>query len=148
MSAIAWLLLAFSVPVQSGEVPVLEASSSVDKPATAGFFTLTWSADSATRFEIQEAGNRDFSDARRRYLGSDQATTVTGKRDGTYYYRARVVAATGQPGTWCEPVAVRVAHHSLERAWLFFGIGAVVFIASLIVILRGAGRVAGQEGVS
>ena len=121
-------------------------SSNASTPATAGYYTLSWSADEATGFELEEASEAGFADAFTRYRGADLATTVTGKRDGRYYYRVRAFDSAGEPGPWSETVTVEVAHHSLGRAWLFFATGALVFILSLVTILRGARALHGEEG--
>jgi hypothetical protein len=97
-----------------------------------GVFQLTW-ADRGTVI-LEEARRPDFSDARPIYTGNDNGTTLSGKSDGDYYYRVR--------GTLIDAIAegemrVEVRHHPLSRALGFFALGAVVFIATVTLIVRG-----------
>jgi hypothetical protein len=48
----------------------------------------------------------------------------------------------GRVYPWSEPVTVTVAHHPLSRAVAFFTVGALVFLATLGLIVRGARRFA------
>lgn len=107
--------------------------------ATAGYYQLTWdAADSGNgEFQLQEANRPDFSDASLLYQGPDKATVVTGRPDDTYYYRVRLLDAQSMPGAWSDAVKVEVEHHPLSRALTFFIVGAVVFIAILVVIVVG-----------
>ena len=115
----------------------------VDAPlSNAGFYKVSWevsgevsgqpSADAARTFELQEARDADFTQPVSVYKGPDHARTFSGRADGTYYYRLRI-AQTG--ADWSAPAQVQVAHHPLTRAWMFFAMGAVVFVATLILIL-------------
>ena len=109
--------------------------------ATAGYYQLEWAnADADVDFEIQEADNPDFSNPDQIYQGPDRATVITGRSDGTYYYRARLRDKNGMAGDWSSTVKVRVEHHPLTRAFGFFAAGAVVFLAILIAILAGNRR--------
>ncbi len=111
----------------------LEADTDV---ATAGNFQLRWSAEGPV--EIEESADPEFASARVIYVGSDQARVQSGMPDGTWFYRARAAGA-GQ-SSWSEPVHVTVRHHSLERAFGFFALGAAVFAMTLALIMRGARR--------
>lgn len=114
--------------------------------ATAGYYQLTWQADhAAAAYQIQEATDPDFSDTDLLYQGQDLATVVTGRSDGHYYYRARVIDTQGMPGQWSTPTAVKVKHHSLTRAFGFFTVGAIVFIAIFIAIATGNRKHRGKE---
>jgi hypothetical protein len=58
--------------------------------------------------------------------------------DGTYRYRIRAVEIeTGRSGPWSAVYRVHVRHHPLSRAFGFLALGAVVFFATLGVILVG-----------
>jgi hypothetical protein len=61
---------------------------------------------------------------------------MTGLPNGRYTYRIRVVE-NASPGPWSTPASVTVAHHSLIRAFSFFGVGLLVFLATIALILRG-----------
>ena len=116
--------------------------------ATAGYYQLKWqNGDEHVRFVIEEADNPAFDDAHRLYQGQDRATVITGRPDGIYYYRARIVGTNGSTGAWSDTVKVEVDHHPLSRALGFFSVGAIVFIAILVAILIGNRRYHIKESV-
>ena len=95
-----------------------------------GYYQLRWEAEEPIR--LVEASSPDFADARALYSGTDTGRVVSGKPDGTWYYRlesadgARILSS---------PATITVRHHSLVRAFSFFALGAVVFCATLGLIL-------------
>lgn len=101
--------------------------------ATAGYFVLDWQAPPG-RFELRE--RRGDGPHRILYSGPDTARLISGRPDGAYHYRIRRV---GEP-QWSEAVLVTVEHHPLSRALAFFGLGALVFLATLLLVVRGARR--------
>jgi len=116
--------------------------SSDTELSTAGYFRLNWSIDhselqnSAAEkpdFELQQATQPDFADAFTLYQGPDQATVISGLANNIYYYRVRVA----DNPTWSDKLRVEVKHHSLTRAFGFFGLGIVMFIVTVIVLLKG-----------
>lgn len=113
----------------SAQSPELEANPEV---ATAGFYQLRWY--SARPVEVEESKDPDFSSAEIIYRGSDAARVMSGKPDGDLYYRVRDT----DDGTLSNVVKVAVRHHSLERALAFFSLGAIVFLATLLLIATGA----------
>lgn len=116
--------------------PQLEADQKV---ATAGFYSLSWDgAGPDIVFELQEAHSADFVDGRIRYVGPDTATQLSGQPNGQYFYRVRIVEPAPRASPWSDAVEVEVAHHPLSRAFLFFGIGLVVFLATVALIVRGS----------
>jgi hypothetical protein len=123
------IVLAGAVQAQ-GEAPELQ--SSTDRSDT-GSYTLSWSATGDV--DLQEARRADFSDAQTLYRGPDQATVVSGRLNGTYHYR---LLRNGKP--WGRVVRVEVAHHSLGEATAFLAAGAIVFVATVILILHGHRR--------
>ena len=130
------LLLCLSTAVTTqAQTPAPSISSDSDV-ATAGFYHLSWDAAFA-RIELQEATTPDFRSPTTLYKGTDSATTISGKPDGQWYYRVRVLQDEF-PGPWSDPVEVTVAHHSLSRALMFLTLGIVVFISIVTVIIRGA----------
>ncbi|MGD2112935.1 MAG: fibronectin type III domain-containing protein [Gammaproteobacteria bacterium] len=132
--AVACLLAA--APLQTVHpAPRLDSDRDI---AAAGFYRLAWETD-AERIELQEATGPGFQKPLTLYTGPDRATVISGKPDGTWYYRVR---AAGNPpgGPWSDPVAVTVAHHSLSRALLFLALGVGVFVAIVGVIVRAAGQ--------
>lgn len=138
---LAALLLTFGLaPAGGTSLPASPELSADTTVATAGYFGLSWrpageAGGAPARFELQEAPDPAFAAPRTLYAGPDRATALSGRPDGTYYYRVR---ADGGP--WSPAVAVEVAHHSLARAGLFFALGAAVFVATVMLILRGDAR--------
>ncbi|HZD53399.1 MAG TPA: fibronectin type III domain-containing protein [Woeseiaceae bacterium] len=119
------------------QVPALRAApvelSADTAVATAGFFQLRWQARGAVL--IEEDTEREFTSPRVIYRGADNARVLSGKPDGRWYYRARTA---GSGGAFGEVLEVTVRHHPIERAFAFFALGALVFLATLGVIIRGA----------
>lgn len=111
--------------------------------STDGVYQLSWSDPGDVLLE--ESSSPSFADPRVVYRGGDQATTLTGRPDGVYYYRLRTpdgahaleaeVAGPAEP--W---LSVTVDHHDLSRALAFFGVGLVVFVATAGLVFQGARR--------
>ena len=116
----------------SGEV-FLDAPDSTDT----GHFTLSWGVTeddgSVHFFVVEQAREADFSDARILYEGDATASSMSGLLDGVYHYRARL----SDSDIWSDPIAVVVQHHSLTQAFIFLGMGAVVFLATGVLIIAG-----------
>jgi hypothetical protein len=121
------LILASQVAAQEVQ---LETDTAV---ANAGYFQLRWNASSAV--ELEESTTPDFTAPRRLYSGSDRARVVSGKPDGDWYYRARPVSSGS---SFSNIVKVEVRHHPLKRAVAYFVVGAVVFLATALLIVNGA----------
>jgi len=140
ITALVTLLVTWQLPTAladtSLQVPRLSSDTDI---ATAGFYRLSWQTDGITQVELQEADNPDFAGARLDYEGPDDASVVSGKPNGTWYYRARVISEQ-RAGPWSAAVKVAVAHHPLYRAFMFFGLGVAVFVATLLLVVRGAER--------
>jgi len=119
------------IQAQTAAAPRLSVDNQI---ATAGFFRLNWESD-AEIFELQEASSPGFKETTTPYSGPDRATVISGKPDGTWHYRIRA-SVNGQPGSWSNPVAVTVAHHSLARALMFLVLGFIIFVAIVLTILR------------
>lgn len=75
-----------------------------------GEYTITWDAatGTVTHYELQEARQSDFSDARTVYSGPDLSILITGKIDDTYYYQVRACNGPSCTGylTGSNPVVV------------------------------------------
>lgn len=142
INAVAAVIFSFLISSTSFALE-LQSDTAV---ATAGYYQLTWQADhDVAAYQIQEATEPDFSNASLLYQGQDLATVVTGRSDGDYYYRARVMDAQGVAGQWSTTTEVKVEHHPLTRAFGFFTVGAVVFIAIFIAIAVGNRKQRGRE---
>ncbi|MGW8246714.1 MAG: fibronectin type III domain-containing protein [Acidiferrobacterales bacterium] len=121
----------FLGPVPAIASPKLDSDSSL---SSAGYYQLHWANQHAGSFVLEEAKKPDFTDARILYQGPDTATLVSGRKNGTYFYRVRGEDAGND---WSNSVQVKVVHHPLSRALLFFSLGALVFLATLTMVIRG-----------
>lgn len=101
--------------------------------ASAGYYQLSWQADEPV--VVQESATKDFASARVVYSGADNARVMSGKSDGNWFYRARTA---GSESAFGDVLEVTVSHHPVERAFAFFALGALVFLATLAVIVTGA----------
>lgn len=120
-----WQLPAGAEPVE------IRADTQV---ASAGFYQLSWDTG-PTAVVLQEATSPDFASPRIVYRGADDARVMSGKSNGDWYYRARTAGSESEFGN---VVKVTVEHHPLTRAFGFFALGAIVFLATLGVIIKGA----------
>ena len=123
------------LPARSGALPRLESDTGV---ATAGYYQLQWTVDTPEVVIEETRGNSPTTAII--YKGPDRATLRSGLAAGERSYRAGELDSNGDVIAWSEPVEVTVAHHPLNRALMFFAIGAVVFIATLLLIVGGARR--------
>ena len=134
----AIIFLLFSVHELYAEEPVLSSDQSI---ATAGYYQLSWRApvtdqirDKSAGYILQESDSPGFAAADTIYKGMDTARVISGKPDGNYFYRIRL---DHSGANWSAPIQVTVSHHPLSRAFLFFFIGALVFILIIVAIWRG-----------
>lgn len=133
VTAIVVALLALMAPVVATQAaPGLTTS---DPRPAAGYFRLSW--DGGGPVELEEATQPDFGDARLIYRGADASRAMSGKPDGSWYYRVR--RADG-PAAWSEPLRVEVRHHPLRRALFFFVMGLGVFLATVLLVFGGGAR--------
>ncbi|MDE0451524.1 MAG: Ig-like domain-containing protein [Gammaproteobacteria bacterium] len=72
-----------------------------------GSYAVTWtSLSGATSYELEEKpASGSFANV---YSGSGTSTDITGKADGTYSYRVRACAGTGNCGAWSTTKSVTV----------------------------------------
>jgi hypothetical protein len=128
-------------------MPVVQASPLLHASPVAssdGVIQLHWALD-GRRVELQRAADAAFAHPVTLYRGTDSASLRSGLVDGRYFFRLRALQADGRPGPWSKPLAVRVAHHAALRAWGMFGLGALVFLATLGLVVWGGRREAGDE---
>jgi len=150
------LLIALGLSLfPAAAAPGLDAKPS---RSTDGVYQLSWQATGQVLLE--EARDPGFTDSRIVYRGRDQATTLTGRSDGVYYYRLSPAAPAdasseagseeGRPAAKAErsavPVQVRVEHHSLFRALSVFLVGLAVFAATVRLVLAGPDETVPGEG--
>ena len=133
-----------AAPNAALQPPLLHSNTAV---ATAGYYQLKWRLPSRREavFELQEAARRTFRDPQQLYRGEDLARVLSGRPNGEYFYRIRAISQDGTPGPWSKTVHVRVDYLPLSRAFTFFGMGALAFLATLFVILHGLRRVAREQ---
>ena len=126
------LVLLPALSANAAETMVLSRDQAV---YTAGYYQLSWDMKDASpgAVFILEQKAADAEAAEQIYQGSDTATMISGKPDGSYHYIVR----TDDGSSSSNPLTVTVAHHSLATAFNFFIIGVVVFIFILIAIILG-----------
>jgi len=103
--------------------------------ATAGYFQLTWT-DELNPLQLQESSSPEFTTYKTIYEGNDLARVMSGKSNGNYYYR--LISTEENHRQTSNLIKVTVSHHSLFKAFLFLIAGAIVFVATLILIIMGS----------
>jgi hypothetical protein len=88
-------------------------------------------------FELQRSRDSLFSNARTLYKGSDLASFVSGLPNGDYYFRVRTILDKPGSAAWSKTLLLRVRHQSLVLAFTLFGLGAVVFVSTVLLIIIG-----------
>lgn len=139
------VLAATTVAAANLPAPRWESEQAV---ATEGYYTLHWSLPrdddligEGFVFELAEAPRPDPAAQQPIYRGPDLASTQSGKPNGNYFYRIRVMNPdTGEAGPWSRFQLVEVEHHALPKAFIFLAIGAIVFAATAATILIGDRR--------
>ncbi len=129
------MLFRFVILLVALWVPSLPAFSAdlvlSDDGLAAGYATLSWQEVEGNKFELKENTPTGWHTI---YSGGDRASTLSGLRDGTYEFALWV---DGQP--YGAPLVLTVSHHPLGRAWMFFGVGALMFMALVALLIRRAG---------
>jgi YD repeat-containing protein len=79
------------------------APNSISVPATSssGSYTLSWTAPlsgAVTGYELWEAANSSFTGATIVYSGANTSAPVSGRSDGSYWYRVRACNGAGNCG--------------------------------------------------
>lgn len=105
-----------------------------------GRVVVSWESPSVGQVHLQQGLDRRFNAPSTLYRGNDSASVITGLVDGDYYYRGRLERPDGTFSDWSPMVTVTVSHHSLPRAFSFFLLGLIVFVATLLLIISGARR--------
>lgn len=97
------------------------------EPKLIGAYKISWPGEGEATFVLRENG-------RVVYRGKDGATTLTGRREGSYRY---VVERTGNGSAISQPCEVTVAPPSPLSTWLLFCIGLLVFSTTVVSIVLG-----------
>ncbi len=100
---------------------------------TSGHVRLDWVSEEGERFTLEQATSGNFQDARVIYEGPDKASFISGLKNGVYYFRIK-----SDGGDWSDQVKAVVEYQSLSLAFSLFTVGAVVFIFTTLVIIRGS----------
>ncbi|MCB0608812.1 MAG: hypothetical protein KDD12_13945 [Lewinella sp.] len=111
-----------------------------------GYFKLIWATgkepagvDNAPEFLLQQSTDSNFGSPVVLYQGPDLATFISGLENGTYYFRLKAIDPQTREGSaWTAPLAVVVRHHPLALSLTLFGLGAIVFLATLAIVVSGA----------
>ncbi|MCB0520690.1 MAG: hypothetical protein H6577_22805 [Lewinellaceae bacterium] len=114
--------------------------------SNSGYLKLSWTWEAkagnadAPIFHLQRSQDAAFAHAKTIYKGPDFASFRSGLNNGLYYYRIRAALPDGSTSGWSDPVLVEVKHHSLALTFTLVGLGAVVFLLTVIIVVQGARR--------
>ena len=77
--------------VASGTLPGVPSSISVPSSSTSGSYAISWgpAAGTVTAYQLYEATSTSFSGQQLVYTGTALSTALSGRANGTYYYRVR-----------------------------------------------------------
>jgi YD repeat-containing protein len=77
--------------VSSGTPPGVPASITVPPSSSTGSYTISWgiASGTVTAYQLYEATNSGFSPETLAYSGTALSKAISGKGNGTYYYRIR-----------------------------------------------------------
>ena len=80
----------------SGIVPSVPPSISVPSSSITGSYAISWGASTGTVsfYELYQATNASFSGASKVYSGATASAALTGRGNGTYYYRVRACSTS------------------------------------------------------
>jgi hypothetical protein len=102
-----------------------------EDPSNTGAYRISWKGSDGAVYRLEENGVR-------LYQGPHDASTVTGREAGIYDYRVGILDDAGQEvQSWSQSCRVEVAPPSLALALTLFSLGLVVFLSTLILIVRG-----------
>jgi serine protease AprX len=131
----AWSNIRSVVVASAPAAPTLNPINNADGD---GNYTVSWTASAgATNYLLQEDDNAAFSSPVTAYSGAATSTAISGKPNGTYYYRVRASNASGdsawsntqsvtvslpsgpEPGFWEEvPIAYSEFYVTADRAYV------------------------------
>lgn len=139
------VFLLFSPLVWATELPIPSFLNKPIEKTESGYFKLSWrfhqTLFDAERiiFDLQKSTDADFRQVSTIYRGPDYATFLSGIPNGKYYYRIRSSTVDGVKfSKWSPVVLVEVQHQSLSLALWLFGIGAIIFLLTVLIVVKGA----------
>jgi hypothetical protein len=88
--------------IGSNSAPCMPASVSVPTGSDTGAYSVNWAVSEAavSAYQIQESRHANFSTINQSYSSTSPPLSISGKGDGTYYYRVRACN-----GSHCSPYA-------------------------------------------
>jgi YD repeat-containing protein len=100
-------------PVTVNLTPGVPASITVPASSSTGSFTVSWgtSTGTVTEYQLYEATNSGFTGQTLAYSGTGTSKAISGKTNGSYYYRVRACNGTicGGYRTGANPTVVTLA---------------------------------------
>lgn len=123
------LLLAGALPATAFAQPQFTGNDMLTSDS--GYFSVNWEASGPVVLELSRDGS--FTSPQAVYEGRNSQVFLSGLQDGDYALRLR-----GADGSLSRPLMLSVRHQSVDRALLLVTLGALAFLATLFVILRGA----------
>lgn len=98
----------------------------------AGYYKLIWSSPFDKSSTLEESNDSLFENPGIFKINNNDSITLTGRENGTYYYRLR-----DSNNELSNVVHVTVEHHSVEKAFAFFALGLCIFIILVFVLRSG-----------
>jgi len=128
-----WLCAQLACLALAAPLKADEPAFTTDSPLASetGYVLVEWQAGEAVSLEMAETA--DFADATELYNGTNSSFFVSGLQDGDYFLRLRTA-----DGAQADPLVLEVRHQSLTQALWLALLGAIVTIAVVAAILRGA----------
>jgi hypothetical protein len=120
-----------------------EFESSLKEESSSGHIKIIWKQAKGTMdgmdFQLQKSMDSSFQKGTMVYRGDDLATYVSGLANGNYFFRLRFVSEGSKIplSSWSAPLQLTVKHHSMQSAFLLFILGAVVFLSTVVVLIKG-----------
>ena len=122
-------LLVPAYPVAAAPHPSPSFAEQDSVTSDAGNFLVSWNTQEPVTLEMQSGDGTP----RTIYSGRNHAFFLSGLRNGDYAIRLKDAA-----GATADTLILHVQHQSLSRALLLVALGALAFLATVAVVLRGA----------
>ncbi|MBX2813758.1 MAG: hypothetical protein KTR25_18215 [Myxococcales bacterium] len=125
--------------------PTISVAPSSPNPSQDGTVQLLWSsAEPSARYQVEIAAPRSEDGYQLWYEGTATESFVSGLSDGTARFRVRQVSSSDPQktgwGPWSAILEVEIAHHSMGKALLLLGLGALVFVSIVAYVIMSALR--------
>ncbi|MCB0664899.1 MAG: hypothetical protein KDC80_03710 [Saprospiraceae bacterium] len=136
------------ISLQAQSLPTPYFIPDKNENSETGYIQLKWIAQSDEdetilyQYQLQQAEDSTFSSGKEIYRGNDLASFISGLSNGNYYYRVRVIDEDRKEnGPWSATKLVAVKHHSLELALSLFTLGGIVFLSTVLIVVRGSRKI-------